>query len=351
MEYAFFVLYNNEDIFNANAAKYFKDIDAQKVSIYSDSNLNNKFTSIRSWINEKLEFIYSHEILFKNSVVFFMHQDVIPSKSFLVEFQILTSLIDLINTGVIGFAGIDSRGCGHSLMVDSGLFCFTGDIYPVEVESVDEMCFAIQANVLILNKVKLSEISGWHAYAVEFSIILNPKGFKTYYFPIFIEHNSIRTNNFGLLKCHRELYDKYKVSIKTLIGDVRRLNSFQLLKRNLREIYINYLKFKINPDLSNSLKSILLDKTGIYPNKSRILNSLISEGNCILCSFDNNPVKMPDLEFNLRRKTILFKRCNYADLNDIISSVQGVQRVFLLGLTCKVDGFIYNRSLKLNYRI
>lgn len=351
MKYSFFVLINNKNIFNFNALNFFNQIDAQNVSIYLDSNIDNKYKSIRIWINEKLRFIYSNESLFRNRIVFFMHQDVLPQKSFLDRFEYLTTLIDINETGVIGFAGIDSKGYGHMLMLDSGLFCFTGETSPLEVETVDEMCFGIPANVLISNKVILSDILGWHAYAAEFSIILNGKGYKTQYFPLFISHNSKRTNNFGLLRCHNELFNKYKVNIKTLVGDIREFNKFQLFKRITREFYINYFKFRINPHFSDWLKHLLFDNTGIFPNRFRILNSLISKRDCIICTFDNNPFLMPDVEFSLKSNVIIFKHRNYSDLNNFISSLHDYQSVFIMGLTMPIEGFCYKRKLKLNYLI
>lgn len=349
MKFAYFTLVNNVNIFAENTKKFFAEKNEDIILIQVDDNVNRQYGSIRHWINEKLDYIYANESKFKDCFVFFIHQDVCVSANFQVQVSQYLSKLKQENIAVIGFAGIDLLGNPHMIIKDSGVFSFHGDSYPTEVDSVDELCFGVSSDFLIANNVKLSSLAGWHAYSVEFSILASIHSLKTFVLPIFMEHNSTRSNNNGLLKCHIELYNLYHYSIKTLVGDVKQYSMFGLISRQMQSFYNNYVKFKLNPTMSMYFKHVLFDLSGIKPNKTRILHYLLKRRNSEIIYVDCNQIKIDSFNFELDNCIINFRHVDTSHLNKFLSSNE--TNIFVLGYSEKIVGLHYCKRFNLNYKI
>jgi len=190
MKIHFFCIYNNNQKLCENTKRSIDGLalNANQVFSHFYSNAKSEYRSIRLWINDVLEEINNEENqdLYKDSIIFFIHQDVGFDKQFLESFlSRYNEIPDKQECAVFGFAGVDSNGAMHSFMKDSSYFSFYGIMENTIVDSVDEYFFGIEANKLIENKIVLSNIEGWHAYSVEFSILFLLKGYKTIYMPLF----------------------------------------------------------------------------------------------------------------------------------------------------------------------
>lgn len=351
MKYSFFVLVNNSQIFNNNIGRFFEENRDLISNIVFDDNINSKYKSIRDWLNEKLNYIYSNRAEFENCYIFFVHQDVYISSSFFVYFEQFANLINQDELGLIGFAGKDSRNKSYGFLLDSGLFCFIGGYSPVEVETVDELCFAIPSNILFKRHLFLSDIDGWHAYAAEFSILLKIQGFKTYYFPIFLEHNSVRTNNAGLFKTHKKIFQIYKTNSFTLVGEIRKFSWLGCFNRNVQEFYYSKIRFSIK---SRSLLRLLFYVIDFLRPSSfglRRLDFLLSMNDCDFFYFDDSPIKIEDFSINKIPVKILFMHRYLTDYQKILGDYKINKNIFVLGCKTKFDGFKYIKKLDVNYKI
>jgi hypothetical protein len=349
MKYSFFVLVNNKEIFDNNIGRFFDENTSKIANLICDDNSSSRYASIREWLNEKLSFIYSNEKLFENNFIFFVHQDVYSSPSLFYYFDRFISMINLDELGLIGFAGKNSSNKSFGFMLDSGLFWFTGGYSPAEVETVDEFCFVIPADVLIRHHIFLSNIAGWHAYAAEFSIVMKTKDLKTFYFPIYTEHNSVRTNNVGLFDTHKKLFQKYKLSIVTLVGDIKNFNWGDKVKRHFQEIYYSKIKFRFRNN--NILRFVFNILDMLRPNSMgfRRLDYLLSKGQSNFYYFDNVALKIEDFIIDKPPLKINFKHIRqYTEISD---DTNMGQNIFILGYRGRINGFKYIRRLDINYKV
>lgn len=271
MNYHVFCLYNNVDILNNNTKFSLDTIrDNEKVNYYYFNNENNRYTYIREWINECLEEIYFKKKEFQNSYIAFIHQDVLFDRDLFCKLNRYVS--EKPNeAAVLGFAGIDSKSKTHNFMKDSKYFVFSGTDTMVEVESVDEYFFLLNADILISEEIYLSKISSWHAYAVEFSIMFRNLNYKTFYVPLYTFHNSKRSNNEGLYKTHKELYNIYNSTCYSLCGNVENESFRRRVKQKLYALYVNNIKFNNKLTFVDLSKFFFLDVLGLKLNMSRYI--------------------------------------------------------------------------------
>ena len=231
--------------------------------------------------------IYTKQEDYVNSHIVFIHQDVQINNDFFIKVNKL--FIDVPdNAALFGFAGVDTQGKGHVFIKDSDYFVFSGTDEIKEVESVDEFLFIIDVNIFIKEKIYLSNIPSWHAYAAEFSIILRNYKYKTFYLPLYAFHNSVRTNNNGIYETHRELFKIYNKNCRTLCGDMSNKSISYNAKKQVYSIYTNKIKFNKNLKLINLIKYYLLDLLNIKLNISRFIYYYKSSRNNIYYYFISN---------------------------------------------------------------
>ena len=348
---SFFVLKNNHNIYKKNIGRFFHENRYLIDNIVVDDNSNSRYKSIREWLNEKIKYIYSNRKKYEDCYIFFAHQDVYIYKSFFKYFKHFVTQINVDEIGLIGFAGKDSSNISHSFLLDSGVFCFTGESTPIEIETADEFCFAIPSTILTKHILLLSDISGWHAYAAELSIILKSKYLKTYYFPIFMEHNSTRTNNIGLFLTHKKIYSEYGTSIHTLVGEIKEYNWRDSIIRTIREFYYSRIKFKIKGTFILRMIYYYLDR--FYHNRHgfRELDYLLSINDCDFYFLNSSSSKIDDFTINKVPVNIYFRNREKTKYQSVINNLDYNKNVFLMGCGTRLDGFKYINKLDINYKI
>jgi len=204
----------------------------------------------------------------------FAHQDVFIPKEFFLNFECLYKKSKKKESiGLIGFAGITSSGKTYSLMKDSDIFLFDGNLRSQKVDSVDEFLFMIPWRIINKLSIKFCEkIPGWHAYAAELSIILRKQLLNTYVYPIYVEHNSTRVNNKGLFNTHRLVFKYYNFPLKTLVGEIKSFSFVEVVERIFLEWYSSNLKFKLKSTIIKKIKSVVLDNYSNTFSLQRKLN-------------------------------------------------------------------------------
>lgn len=348
IKYHFYVIVNNKDIFEKNTKKSVNNLIAEneQVCFHITYNLNNEFLSIRLWINFILRSNYSNHETYKGSRLIFIHQDVFIYKNFINEIEhLLNNNCDKI--GLFGFAGIDINRHHHKFMIDSGNFCFTEDIEPLIVDSVDEFLFGIDFDIFNKNNLFVSNIKGWHAYAAELSILLKINGYTTVMLPIFVEHNSIRVNNLGLTKTHQELFSIYGVSLNTLVGKISHKTLYDNLKIYLYSIYVNLFKWKFRSSYFERLKSFFLDDLNIRYNQNRVKQNWLKKFKEVyyIHIYESASDKY-SYDIELEKTHIYFR---------IIKSVNDLTRytdknIIVSGITNKIEGFVFLKKCNLNIK-
>ena len=350
VKYVFFIIYNDKSVYENNIlnALDLQEIDKELIEIIAFDNSESYYISIREWLNEKIQEIASNHARYRDSIVFFSHQDVFFDKYFLSTFESIYNDYSNLNIGLIGFAGIDKKGISHVFMCDSGEFRFTGQTHPVKIDSADEFLFCIKANILIKEKIELSNINGWHAYAAEFSMLLKCRGYDTFCFPIFTYHNSIRQNNDGIFKTHRKLFSIYNYPINTLVGSIKYYNSIYKVRRLFYDKYVNFVKFKINNFFTTAIKSFLLDKLRISFSINRYIQVLTfkKEVNFFFYTLSNNYLPK-SLKIITNYSTLYFFQINKID--EYVKG-GGKEVTIVWGYPEKIKGFKFFKKNNVNIR-
>lgn len=341
MKYHIHSIYNNKKIFEDNLFRSIENFQNHKISLFAKENQKNEYSNIRSYLNEILSGYGKENINFKDrpDFIIFAHQDVFFSKYFFENFEnYFKNIENKESIGLIGFAGISETGETYSIMKDSDYFIFDGNILPQIVDSVDEFLFIIPIDIIMNNQIQLISIPGWHAYAAEISLILRKKDIKTYVFPIFVEHNSIRINNKGLFKTHNQIYAYYNDSIKTLAGNISEYSLYAKLSRHIFELYSSNLKFKISSFMLYKLKSFILDDLRIKFSLQRKLNTLY-RGQILFILYSDKINNIP-LHFTIKLKKSQIDFLQEDKINNqLIRELQNkYNRIILCNFNIRITG-------------
>ncbi len=344
-----FTIINNKTIFENNTKKCFEKqiVNQSNISFEVTENFNNQYNSIRSWINDILKKIHSSPEIYKDSQIVFIHQDVVIFDDFFTE------LIKMLHSqshkiGVWGLAGIDKNGKEYQFMNDSGTFCFTDFFNPQPVHSVDEFLFGLNANAIIKHNIYLSNLDGWHAYAAEFSFLLQEFEYQTFALPIYTEHNSIRTNNNGINQTHNQLYKLYNKELKTLVGTISKKKFSEKLKLKIYNFYVIFFKWKYKNDFMDKMKSFILDDLNLKFNSQRFLHKIINkytELEYIVVHSDNFLVKN-NLNINVNKTQIHFRIVNNLNQDEINTK----NNFLILGHNFPIKSFKFLSKIALNIK-
>jgi hypothetical protein len=208
-------VYNNREILDNYLLKSLKDQTKDYELILID-NTKNKFKSAAEALN------YGGNKA-KEKYLMFVHQDInLCSNKFLEELQVMLNVIP--DLGIAGVAGkLDKRTITNikqgSPPKNAGYTLNS----PLEVQTLDECLFIIPKNVF--DKLKFDEevCSGWHLYAVDYSLSVKMLNFKIFVLPLFLYHKSygysFSDDYYSILKKLLNKHKKNYKNIYTTMGD------------------------------------------------------------------------------------------------------------------------------------
>lgn len=345
-----YCLYNSESVLADNLTRSLSTVGGgPTVLVNLCDNSADRYTGIRAWLNEVLSSIYENPTEYSGSYICFVHQDVrLPRGFFERSAGCLESLSDE-HVAVIGLAGIEESGRTHHFMLDSGEFVYSFENRPVEVQTVDEYLFFIDADALLKERVLLSQIPGWHAYAAEFSLVLGLRGYKTYFCPIYCEHNSVRRNNSGLYATHDMLFSIYKAPMRTLVGSIGKYTGLKRFKRWLYGQYVDTFKFRFRATWIDNLKSLMLDSHPRAFRINRYLKRVFRNRECYyLCLAEGNDLVNSAIEIETTTSRIHFRLLGAKDeLDNYISE----SYILVHGFMHRIAGFRYITRYDINLKI
>lgn len=156
----------------------------------------------------------------KGKYIIFVHQDIdLCSDTFLNDLK--RTLDSIPNIGIVGVAGKSKLSRFIISNIKEGIPPKSvGKILinePVEVQTLDECLFIIPQN--LFNSLKFDEevCSGWHLYAVDYSLSVKEKGLNVYVVPAYIHHKSagesLSNEYYSILE---KLMDKHKRKYKMI---------------------------------------------------------------------------------------------------------------------------------------
>lgn len=164
-----------------SSLKQQKNVEYQLITI---ENYDNCCAGARQTFNSIMSAV-------KFEKVIFCHQDIVFENENVLE-KILDEVEKLNNIGVVGIAGCRE---GKRWEIISNLrhgderkHCGRRISNPVEVQSVDECFFVMEKE--FCEKIRFTEIEGWHLYAVEQCLRAKEYGKKNYVIPSEIWHQS-----------------------------------------------------------------------------------------------------------------------------------------------------------------
>lgn len=213
-------MYNNEEILNDYLLKSLKNQTTNYELILID-NTQKKFKSAAEAFNQEGKKA-------KGNYIIFTHQDVdLSSNMFLNNLEIILDSIS--NLGIAGVAGKSKEKIIVSNIKEGIPPKLSGKIQinePVKIQTLDECLFIIPKN--IFDEVPFDEkvCSGWHLYAVDYSLSIKERGQDVYVVPASIYHKStgesFSSEYYNILK---KLLDKHRKNYKMVYTTMGNWNS------------------------------------------------------------------------------------------------------------------------------
>ncbi|QYH36954.1 glycosyltransferase [Salinibacterium sp. M195] len=202
--------------------------DAPETEFLPIDNRNHEFASAGAALNHGARLAH-------NSVVVFVHQDVILHS--LAELEHAAHILSNdANIGVIGAVGIDNRRRIIGQMRDRVVQIGESAPVPRDVDSLDEVLFMVQRDLVLSSPLSEDPLLAWHAYGVEYAARLRRSGMRATAMDLAITHNSLTTNLAYLDLAHRKVGDDYPelLPIRTTCGTVHKSDGPGGLSRALR---------------------------------------------------------------------------------------------------------------------
>jgi hypothetical protein len=158
----------------------------------------------------------------------FTHQDVdLSSNIFLNNLEIILDSIS--NLGIAGVAGKSKEKIIVSNIKEGIPPKLSGKIQinePVKVQTLDECLFIIPKNIFDVVQFDEKVCSGWHLYAVDYSLSVKERGLDVYVVPASIYHKStgesFSSEYYNILK---KLLDKHRKNYKMVYTTMGNWNS------------------------------------------------------------------------------------------------------------------------------
>lgn len=217
-------MYNNEEILNNYLLKSLNSQTTNYELILID-NTQKKFKSAAEAFNQEGKKA-------KGKYIIFAHQDIdLSSNVFLKDLEI--TLDSISNLGIAGVAGKSKDKMIISNIKEGIPPKFSGKIQinePVKVQTLDECLFIIPKSIFDVVQFDEKVCSGWHLYAVDYSLSVAEIGLDVYVIPASIYHKStgesFSKEYYDILK---KLLDKHRKNYKLVYTTMGNWNSEHLL--------------------------------------------------------------------------------------------------------------------------
>ncbi len=268
-------VYNNEKSLNNYLLRSLKEQSA-KFELIKIDNRPGVFKSASKALN------YGGEKA-KGKYILFVHQDVVFYSKFWLE-DAEKMLEKISSLGVAGCSGKMDNGKRRGFIKDRCQLWGEPFSKPEEVQTLDE-------GVLIIPKVAFDrlrfdeKLEGWHAYGVDYCLMVKEKGLKAYAIPAFIYHYSPSRNYGGLLQAHKKVWIKHRESFPSIFTTCGRLHWTRLMvpsfMKVLRPLYRKVLPIVpeyntfLEKELYNHKRVLFLHWRKDFLNQSRLLPHLI----------------------------------------------------------------------------
>ncbi|MCZ2845965.1 MAG: glycosyltransferase [Candidatus Bathyarchaeota archaeon] len=269
-------VYNNEKSFNNYLLKSLEQQTA-KFELIKIDNRRGAFKSASKGLN------YGGEKA-KGKYILFVHQDVVFYSKFWLE-DVEKMLENMPSLGIAGCSGKMDNGEKRGFIKDRHQLWGEPFSKPEEVQTLDESVLIIPK--VTFDRLKFDEkLEGWHAYGVDYCLMVKEKGLKAYAIPAFIYHYSPSLNYDRLLQAHKKVWIKHREnfpSIFTTCGKLHwvRLMTPSFMKDILRPFYRKV--FPIVPEYNTFLERELYHYKRVlflhgrkdFLNQSRLLPHLV----------------------------------------------------------------------------
>ncbi|GAA4710794.1 glycosyltransferase family A protein [Nocardioides conyzicola] len=189
--------------------------DPATVELVVVDNTDHRFTTAGAALNHGAR-------LARHDVVAFVHQDVyLHSTSRLLEVAALLRA-DAGGWGLLGAAGVGPGGEVVGLLRDRVQLIGRSAVEPVEVDSLDEVLFLVEREVVLREPLAEDPDLAWHAYAVEYGVRLRELGLRVGAVDLAITHNSLTVNLARLAEAHHRVAELHPgaVPVRTTCGIV-----------------------------------------------------------------------------------------------------------------------------------
>ncbi|WP_157719761.1 glycosyltransferase family 2 protein [Microlunatus sagamiharensis] len=156
----------------------------------------------------------------RHDVVVFVHQDVYLHS--LVDLERAAGLLLRGDVDVAGAAGITSTGRLAGRIRDRVILAGDPALEPVDVDSLDEVLFAVARSTVLEEPLAEDADLAWHAYAVEYGLRIGRLGGRVAAVDVALTHNSLTTNLARLDVAHASVGARYpeRVPVRTTCGVV-----------------------------------------------------------------------------------------------------------------------------------
>jgi len=285
-------VYNNEKSFNNYLLKSLKEQSA-KFELIKIDNRPGLFKSASKALN------YGGEKA-KGRYILFAHQDVVFYSKFWLE-DAEKMLENISSLGIAGCSGKMDNGKRRGFMKDRCQLWGEPFSKPEEVQTLDEGVLIIPK--VVFDRLKFDEkLEGWHAYGVDYCLMVKKKGLKAYAIPAFIYHYSPSRNYGGLLQAHKKVWIKHRENFPSIFTTCGKLHWVGLMipsfmKDILRPFYRKI--FPIIPEYNTFLEKELYNHKRVlflhwrkdFFNQSRLLPHLIkSESFSAECTWEEKEI-------------------------------------------------------------
>ncbi len=269
-------VYNDEESFNNCLLKSLREQTA-KFELIKIDNRRGTFSSASRGLN------YGGEKA-KGRYILFVHQDVVFYSKFWLE-DVEKMLGNIPSLGIVGCSGKMDNGERRGFIKDRSQLWSEPFSEPEEVQTLDEAVLIIPK--VVFDRLKFDEeLEGWHAYGVDYCLMVKERGLKAYAIPAFIHHYSPGLNYSGLLEAHKRVWVKHRENFPCIFTTCGRLHWARLtipsfMKDILRPFYKKIFPMEpryntfFEKELGSYKKILFLHWGKDFFNQSRLLPHLI----------------------------------------------------------------------------
>lgn len=271
-------VYNDEESFNNYLLKSLEQQTA-KFELIKIDNRRGAFKSASKGLNHGGEKA-------KGKYILFVHQDVVFYSKFWLE-DVEKMLENIPSLGIAGCSGKMDNGQKQGFIKDRHHLWGESFSKPEEVQTLDE-CVLIIPKV-VFDKLKFDEkLEGWHAYGVDYCLMVRERGLKAYAIPAFIYHHSpsLNLDYSRLFEAHEKVWIKHRENFPCIFTTCGRLHWARFMTPSFTKGILRPFYRKIFPlipeyntffekELSDYKRILFLHWKKDFFNRSRLLPHLI----------------------------------------------------------------------------